>query len=207
MQDPTKPTVLKTRECHCGCMSCTYLTDLMCEHHTECRACLESSFLGSPNPGGTVQFSQLVRDADSSTCMVGLGFQPSVAQLNGQLVTHIPHPAVHDATAGVHLGARRQRPGHCLKSNNKAANTAPSSCRSRHKARSISQTHSGAEVIAELLRVVLGTGVRAGNSTLQMLLLTLATIRAEDKHTMITQDVTNQGGNACPIFLINFLLH
>lgn len=140
---------------------CTYLTDLMCEHHTECRACLESSFLGSPNPGGTVQFSQLVRDADSSTCMVGLGFQPSVAQLNGQLVTHIPHPAVHDATAGVHLGARRQRPGRCLKSNNKAANTGPSSCPSRHKARSISQTHSGAEVIAELLRVVLGIGVKS----------------------------------------------
>lgn len=129
--------------------ACTYLTDLMCEHHTECRACPESSFLGSPNPGGRVQLSQLVRDADSSTCMVGLGFQPSVAQLNGQPVTHIPHPAVHNATAGVHLGARTQRPGHCLKSNNKAANAAPHPS-SRHKARSISQTDPGADVITAI---------------------------------------------------------
>lgn len=65
--------------------------------------------LGNPNPGlkgGTVQFYQVLRDTEaaSSTCMIGLGFHSSVAQFNSQLVTHVPHPAVHNAATGVHLG-------------------------------------------------------------------------------------------------------
>lgn len=93
----------------------TYLTDLTREHQTHCRPCLESCFLGSPNPGlkgGTVQFYQLLRDADaaSNTCMIRLGFHSSVAQFNSQLVTHIPHPAVHNATTGVHLGRQEWKP-------------------------------------------------------------------------------------------------